>query len=249
MPSFFIHNLSNKVHLAFEVREALYSNISFNFRFKNIKTNDPTGWSSDQTLIKATVLILLLTISYIYTWVLLNALIENANLLVVYNYCLNGQEAEDKNFIWTLIFIGVPVLTLVLGTAYMDLRSLVQIRHMAEHRQIDKIPLKATIISTSLIMPYLAYIGTVGNFFQIRMSPEDKFFAILIPSTIINIVRNPVIVGCAFQVNPTNRIRNSRRDRELKRQKEIHDAIEFRRLSRMEMTTKEVTKSPQASFV
>ena len=57
--------------------------------------------------------------------------------------------------------------------------------------KIDKIPFYASITSTTILVPYLVMATVIGNFIS-NVSPVSKFYMIMVSSTIVNMIRNPL---------------------------------------------------------
>ena len=198
------------------------------FRLKNIQINDPGGWKPNSKLIKYGLFTIFFSLLYVILWVVVNAA-GDYHSLAIFDFCTFGNEAQDHGYFVTVLCIGLPVVILTLVTALMDFRCLYFIRHHsggAGGKKIDRIPLNASIISTILSIPYLLCTALVANLFTKTLSSQDKFFFILIPSTLINAIRNPLIVTCAFKVNKNNQ--NVEQICKKRRQSVIQDAIERR---------------------
>lgn len=197
-------------------------------RRKNLNSSNPNGWKPEGVLIQAVKLITATIFVYILAWVVVNAGLH-LNLLAVYNFCYNGVKAQDDHYIFTNFLIGLPVACLTLATAFCDIKTLQFIRTRQAEKHVDKIPLNASIISTILSIPYLLYPIFISNILTPKISPENKFFTILIPSTLINIFRNPIIATCAFRLNAANVVKESKdKERERKRQAAMKRAVESR---------------------
>lgn len=196
-------------------------------RRQNLNSSNPNGWKPDHNLIKSVKVITLTVFVFITAWVVFNAGLD-LNLLAVYNFCHYADKAQDDHYIITNFCIGLPVTGLTICTAFCDIKTLQFIRTRHE-KHVDKVPLNASIISTILSIPYLLYPLVMSNILTPKFSPEDKFFMILIPSTLINIFRNPIIATCAFRLNAANVAKESKaKERERKRQAAIKRSVEDR---------------------
>ena len=88
------------------------------------------------------------------------------------------------------------ILGLVVSTSILDFKSY----RLAKSRvgtfqdpvpKIDKIPFYASITSTTILVPYLVMAMALGNFIT-TFSPVSKFYMIMVSSTIVNMIRNPL---------------------------------------------------------
>ena len=88
------------------------------------------------------------------------------------------------------------ILGLVASTSILDFKSY----RLAKSRvgtfqdpvpKIDKIPFYASITSTTILVPYLVMATALGNFIT-TFSPVSKFYMIMVSSTIVNMIRNPL---------------------------------------------------------
>ena len=88
------------------------------------------------------------------------------------------------------------ILGLVFCTSILDFKSY----RLAKSRfgnfqdpapKIDKIPFYASITSTSMLVPYIFMAIALGNFIS-NFSPMSKFYSIMILSTTLNMIRNPL---------------------------------------------------------
>ena len=90
----------------------------------------------------------------------------------------------------------INILGLVFCTSILDFKSY----RLAKSRvgtfedpvpKIDKIPFYASITSTTILVPYLVMATVIGNFIS-NFSPVSKFYMIMVSSTIVNMIRNPL---------------------------------------------------------
>ena len=89
-----------------------------------------------------------------------------------------------------------------------------------------EIPLRATIISTLLFIPYITAYMVMG--IEI-IDPLEKYLFVIILTRIQDTLRNPLIAKFLFNINDLNRQRDALVEREINRQKEIQDALKRRR--------------------
>ena len=88
------------------------------------------------------------------------------------------------------------ILGLVVITSILDFKSY----RLAKSRvgsfqnpvpKIDKIPFYASITSTTTLIPYFFMAMVLGNFIS-NFSPISKFYTIMVLSTVVNMIRNPL---------------------------------------------------------
>ena len=88
------------------------------------------------------------------------------------------------------------ILGLVFSTAILDFKSY----RLAKSRvgtfqdpapKIDKIPFYGSITSTIVLIPYIFMAVALGNFIS-KLSPVRKFYTVMVLSTIVNMIRNPL---------------------------------------------------------
>ena len=56
--------------------------------------------------------------------------------------------------------------------------------------KMDKIPFYASITSSTMLVPYIFYLMVLGNF--VSFSPVSKFYSIMVTTTLVNMLRNPL---------------------------------------------------------
>ena len=86
-------------------------------------------------------------------------------------------------------------LLLVVGTVMLDLKTFLLVKlkiapDQVDRPKIDKIPYDASMISTTILFPYLFYTAILGDFIA-PFSPLTKFYLIMISSTTVNLIRIP----------------------------------------------------------
>ena len=88
------------------------------------------------------------------------------------------------------------ILGLVFSTSILDFKSY----RLAKSRvgtfqdpvpKIDKIPFYASITSTTCLIPYIFMAMALGNFIS-NFSPVRKFYTVMVLSTTVNMIRNPL---------------------------------------------------------
>ena len=98
-----------------------------------------------------------------------------------------------------------------------------------------EIPLRATIISTLLFIPYISIYIVLGIE---KLDPLEKYFFVIILTRIQDTLRNPLIAKFLFNINDLNRQRNALEERERNRQREIQDALKRRQEARTTNTSR-----------
>lgn len=195
--------------------------------------NNAGNWRSNEQLLKGSSYILTGGVIYSFTVVAINS-IFNLRAFNIYSICLEKDEAKNNNPILTLILILLPLMTLICVTCTMDFTCLIWLtnrRAVNPHHDndinvgcinvMDEIPLRATMINTLLLIPYILTSVAIskGN-----VSPMEKYLIATLSYRFNDIIRSPLIVTCTFKVNNDNRAR----DREIRRQKEIQAALKRR---------------------
>ena len=216
--------------------------IEFYFRYKRVsyaRVNNAGDWRSNQQLLKDSSYVLTGGVMYALTVISINS-IFNLRAFNIYSICLEREEAKNNNPILTLIFIMLPLITLISVTCTMDFTCLIWLtnRRLAINPNndninvgcinvIDEIPLRATMINTLILIPYIITSVVIS---QANVTPIEKYLIALLSMRFNDIVRSPLIVTCTFKVNNDNRAIN----REIRRQKEIQAALKRRWERRLE---------------
>lgn len=144
-----------------------------------------------------------LSIAYFSAIAILNALFE-LKILNIYNYCLLGNRAaEEQNIVLNISMIWVPLILMVFFTVVYDLKSFSRIKtqvypYFPEGSHLEKTSFFATVSSTLMIIPYVLYVAVLSNLFP-NLTSENKYYFIMVPATIINIIRNPLTALFAYK--------------------------------------------------
>ena len=211
-------------------------------RLKRLLLNSPNGWRPEKQLINFANLSLIVLFLLNLSIILANSWFE-LNLSVAYNFCLK-KSFTNTNILPILALIILPINLISFTTAAMDLKCFCIASK--SNKKLDKVPLRATILSTIFILPQLiigVIFGKVINF-----SPLTQYLVSLVNQYILIIFRNPLIVLIAFRVNETNRFH----DRETKRSREIAEALKEREQRRAQPENRiqiRVTPSPRSQQV
>ena len=91
-----------------------------------------------------------------------------------------------------------------------------------ERRKREKIPKRATIISSCMFVPFTAFSLIILNGFDLNL--EQKALLVTFGNVVVAALRNPAIARFAFQVN--QQIQKESVDK--RRQQEIQEALERR---------------------
>lgn len=198
-------------------------------RHKRITMNSPHGFAPEPVLNLMSAIILSLALLYNLVLLIFNALLE-LKLSLPYNFCMNVSIPNQLNFPLVLIFIFIPILSITIFTAYMDVRCFFFIR---KHQQSqlntvhDNISFRASIISTFLVVPYYVF-PTVIRRFVVDFNSETEVFYLLLLHHLIIFIRNPLISTMAFRTNRLNARVDIDNDRERRQELERQAAIKAR---------------------
>ena len=206
----------------------------------------PYPWFSNEELCKYSIIILSLLILYGIIITFINAYF-NLWSFNIYTVCYIGPEGTDQKVAFNVITVLLPVIVLVISSCSLDLSCFVflQQRRSSVHPTTQpnsipqgnslEIPLRATIISTLLFIPYILIYIILGTR---KLDPLEKYFFVIILTRIQDTLRNPLIAKFLFNINDQNRQRNALEERERKRQKEIQDAMKRRQGARTANTSR-----------
>ena len=116
----------------------------------------------------------------------------------VYNCCMLQTRATDHNFIYGFILVMLPLTILSIWTILMDVKC-IKIAQNHLELNFENVPLRASIISSCCLLPYILCTTIFVNF--ILDDPISKYFFVLVICIIFLITRYPIIVSFAFRVN------------------------------------------------
>ena len=203
----------------------------------------PNPWLSNEELLKYSLITLSLTIIYGILITFINVYF-NLWSFNVYTVCYIGPGATDPKVAFNVITVLIPVIVSVIFSCFMDLSCFVFIhkRNTSVHPRrtqpipiaqvnsiLTEIPLRATIISILLFIPYFLTYIILG--IQ-KLDPLEKYFFVIILTRIQDTLRNPLIAKFLFNINDENRQRNALEERERNQQREIQDALKRRQEAR-----------------
>ena len=204
--------------------------------------NNAGNWRSNRQLLKGSSYILTGGIIYSSTVIAINS-IFNLRAFNIYSICLEKDEAKNNNPILVLIFIMLPLMTLICVTCTMDFTCLIWLANRTRVNPdpdndtnvgcinvMDEIPLRATMINTLLLIPYILSSVAIS---KSNITPMEKYLIATLSYRFNDIIRSPLIVTCTFKVNNDNRARH----REIRRQKEIQAALKRRWERRLQNPT------------
>lgn len=147
-------------------------------------------------------MVIFFSFAYCLGLVIVNTLFE-WQIFNIYNVCLFGNEAPVHQNGLQIVVFQIPVVLLIIFTIALDIRSYFKINVVVPHtvRNSDLILSKEAVLtsfhvsvtSTISIIPYLLYLIVLNNLFE-GLTPQKTYLAIMIPSTIINLFRNPIIL-------------------------------------------------------
>ena len=94
---------------------------------------------------------------------------------------------------------------------------------------LNEMPIRSTLLNTLFLVPYIIImvaLGQIGN----EYSEHDKNKIMGLPYLILAMCRTWLVATCTFKVNDLNKQKDEVVERERKRQEEIKEAMEKRRL-------------------
>ena len=206
-------------------------------------SQSPNPWLSNEELLKYSFITLSLTIIYGILITFINVYF-NLWSFNIYTVCYIGPEGADQKKTFNIITVLLPVIVLVVCSCFMDLSCFVFIhkRKSSVHPRrtqpnpiaqvnsiLTEIPLRATIISILLFIPYFLIYIILG--IQ-KLDPLEKYFFVIILTRVQDTLRNPLIAKFLFNINDENRQRTALEERERNQQREIQDALKRRQEAR-----------------
>ena len=199
-------------------------------------SHNNTEWKTDQCLIRITNITIAVYLIYSVSVTSLSG-IFGWNASAVVNVCLYGFNPIEKFSASRILTELVPMsmlLIISLSTATMDTACYFKIKSAPNAPQ-TQIPLKASLLSSFLIIPYLIGMIVLRNIFGFSSVEKYVFMNSII--FFFTLIRNPLILNFTVKVNEVNQQINLEEERERKRQIEIQEAIakrEERRKNRSE---------------
>ena len=181
-------------------------------------------WKSEKELVRKSTWIIGLVLLYGLILTFINAYF-NLRAFNIYSVCLEKQHTTNNQVSFCLITVLIPMMILFLTTCIMDFLCYIWINDIPNKRYTNDIPLRATLISTALLFPYL--ISTVVLAMN-DINALDKYLIAIISYRFNDIIRSPLTATCTFRINNENMQRNADLERERKRQIEIQDALQRR---------------------
>ena len=187
-------------------------------------------WKLDATLNKITQRIQIGAVSYCVILHIFNASFK-LNFFNQYNVCMQNQEPANSKMVFLTYLL--PLLITSAASALMDFKSFMFVKdHSTQNNLIDSVPLRASITSFYIFVPYFAASFIITNFIK-DFDACTKYLVAVFVGVALMIIRNPIIVTCAFRVNETIQKVNAQEDRERRREIEIHHAKLARSQSRV----------------
>ena len=199
-------------------------------RYKKISRIE-NNWLSNKQLVKASSIILTLFLFYGLVMTFINAYLKLRSYNI-YSVCLEGHKAQMNTLVFNIFSVMLPIATLTLATTFMDFSCYFWLQKTDNHHHekchgcvITDIPIRATVISTYLLLPYLLVYLVLSS----QLQPVDKYLVAIVGTRINDTLRNPLVATCTFKINDETRQKNAETERERKRQKEIQDALDRRK--------------------
>ena len=156
-----------------------------------------------------------------------------------FNYleqCLGRREVKEKSRAFGVLTVGMPQFVVLVATVSLDIFnhiSVIQTENQMmtantdeERQKREKIPKRATFISSCMFVPFTA--TSLIFVFGFDLSLEVKTATVAMGNALVAAMRNPVIARFAFQVN--QQIQKESVDK--RRQQEIQEALERRQEQR-----------------
>ena len=201
-------------------------------RYKKLG-NIGNNWFTNSQLVKSSSLILALVLLYGLIIAFINSHFNLRNFHV-YLVCLEGQKAGMNNVGFNGIMVLSPILLAVTSTVIMDVLSYLWLQravHPIDNENqgcviIHEIPIRSTMISTLLLLPYLVIYFVISSQ---NIQPMEKYLVSIVGTRINDILRNPLVAIYTFKINEETRRKNADKERERKRQIEIQDAVNRRK--------------------
>ena len=212
--------------LTFFVRSFI---LELTFRYK--KTNDiENRWYSNEQLIKASSVFLLLVLIYVFIITFVNSHFELRSFNI-YSVCLNGQNAQMNHVIFNILTVLVPIITVVVITCIMDYSCYLWLHRIHSNEEIhgcvlSDIPLRATLISTHLFLVGIVVYAVLSSQ---NIQPQEKYLVATIGAQLYKILRNPLVAIFTFKINDATRQKDADEERKRKQEIEIQDALKRRK--------------------
>ena len=185
------------------------------------------SWFSNKQLVKGSSAILALVLLYGLLIAFINSYFELRSFNI-YSVCLEGQKAQMNHVTFNIFTVLLPLLFVVATTNFMDFSSYLWLQRTVHPEQenqgciVNDIPLRATLISTHLLLLYIGGFVVLGSQ---NISPAEKYLVAIIATRINDMLRNPLVAIYTFKINDETRQKNAIEERERKRQIEIKNAF------------------------
>ena len=173
----------------------------------------------------------MIVLAFYYMTILMIDLLKDLRQFNFIEHCLERQEILDKSQVFGTVFVGIPKFVALIATMTLDIFNHLKVIKTIDGNQVlktseqerkrrEKIPKRATIISSSMFIPFTAYSLVILKGFGFSL--ELKALLVTFGNTFVIAARNPVIARFAFQVNKQIR----KESVEERRQIEIQEALE-----------------------
>ena len=149
---------------------------------------------------------------------------------------MGRREVKEKSRAFGVLTVGMPQFVVLVATVSLDIFnhiSVIQTENQMmtantdeERQKREKIPKRATFISSCMFVPFTA--TSLIFVFGFDLSLEVKTATVAMGNALVAAMRNPVIARFAFQVN--QQIQKESVDK--RRQQEIQEALERRQEQR-----------------
>ena len=175
--------------------------------------------------------LIMIVLAFYYMTILMINQLKDLRQFNFIEHCLGRQEKVDKSQAFGIATVGIPQLVALVATVALDIFNHITVVKTMDDNQVlkkseqerkrrEKIPKRATIISSSMFIPFTAYSLVILKGFGFSL--ELKALLVTFGNTLVIAARNPVIARFAFQVNKQIR----KESVEERRQIEIQEALE-----------------------
>lgn len=174
------------------------------WRYKNIINGG--NWKNNANYLFQAKIIISGILIYLVTIQMVNAILD-LQIFNIYNVCLCLESSSVKQTntraLLKQVTVSIPTIIMVIVTVMLDITSYLKmslVRPLNNHREkpISKDVMissfQITVINSILVLPYGIYVVVIRI---IQLPPQSLYFAVLIPCTIINLIRNPISVYLA----------------------------------------------------
>ena len=191
----------------------------------------PTRVPHNSPQINCLVSLIMIVLAFYYMTILMIDLLKDLRQFNFIEQCLDRQEILDKSQVFGTVFVGIPQFVALIATVALDIFNHIKIIKTMDGNQVlktseqerqrrEKIPKRATMISSCMFIPFIVYTLVILHGFNLSL--EVKALLVTLGNSLVAATRNPVIARFAFQVNQ----QIQKESVEKRRQAEIQEALE-----------------------